>query len=152
MSASVSSCPSHWNKTVNFHHYCKWLVLRVFLVFLLRTVFVHAPGQGTMQELFPSKSKGEPYVLRVVRAAYNSSLGETQIPFIQCTSENVFFPREIVIREVHCLSPSSKMGFHNLLEHSAWICIQCGHKRGYFSNLVHKGQLYTENHISLSRG
>lgn len=91
MSAPVSSCPSHRNKTVNFHHYCKWLVLRVFLVFLLRTVFVHAPGQGTMQELFPSKSKGEPYVLRVVRAAYNSSLGETQIPFIQCTSENVFF-------------------------------------------------------------
>lgn len=67
------------------------MVERGFLAFLLTTIFVHAPGQGTMQELFPSKCKGPPYVLRVVRATFNSFLGETQIPFIQSTSENLFF-------------------------------------------------------------
>lgn len=77
------------------------------MVFLLRTIFVHAPGQGTIQELFLSKYKGEPYMPRAARATYSSSLGETQIPFIQYTFVNAFFPKGIAIREDHCLSPFS---------------------------------------------
>lgn len=64
-------------------------------------------------------------MLRVARVTYSSTPGEIQIPLIQCTFENALFPKAIVIREDHCLSPFSKKGCHNLPEHSACIYTQC---------------------------
>lgn len=125
MSAPVSSCPAHWNKTIYFCHEFKWSDLRVCLGFFCWEPYLFIyQDKGLCKTSSYQKCKGEPCILRVARATYSSSLGETQIPFIQFTFENSFFPKGIMIRKDHHLSPFSEMGCHKLLEHSACICTQ----------------------------